>query len=327
MELDSYGIYSYFTGNVNNIQLSTIQTIDISSEKVKTAKGVFYLDKKLGAGTYGKTYATLPVEGKSYAIKIMDMRNSKDIYNTLSEVIMNIILAEGTQSMKNGPFVPELYEFGITADQTTAIIRSERLVDTVFNYLQRKSPLENNTLVPQLILNVMNMLEILEKKYQFNHRDLKSDNIMYILKNGQPVWKFIDLGGACMKWNSFSIRSDSIFDVSRPCFHPGRDITFLLTELLLDVPITSQLKTSLHNLTTFPIYGHECALNSEDCPHASYKKWVNIYNVLNKTNVINPKTSIIKSELNNFLQKLKRPLLNWTFRKAKRHGRHRTRRN
>lgn len=327
MELDSYGIYDYFTGDINSIQLSDIQTVDISSEKVKTDKGVFYLEKKLGEGTYGKTYATLPVDGKSYAIKIIDVRNAKEIYNIISEVIMNVILAEGTQSMKNGPFVPELYEFGVNADQTSAIIRSERLTDTMTNYLHSKSPVLNNKIVPQIILIIENMLEMLEKKYQFNHRDLKSDNIMYTLKNGQPVWRLIDLGGACMKWNGFSIRSDSIFDGSRPCFHTGRDITFLLTELLLDMPLTPQLKTVLHNLTTFSIYGRDCALNTEDCPHANYKQWVNIYNLLNKTNIINPKTSIIKSEMNKFLQKLKRPLWNWTFRKPKRHGGRRTRRN
>jgi hypothetical protein len=217
------------------------------------------------------------------------------------------------------------YEFGITADQRTAMIRYERLTDTMLNYLQSKSPQDNNKLVPEAILSILKMLEILQKKYQFNHRDLKSDNIMYGMKNGQPVWRFIDLGGSCMKWNGFPISSNAIFDASRPCSHPGRDITFLLTEIVLDVPVTPQLKTVLRNLVTFPIYGQACVLNSEHCPHASYTKWVNIYNVLNKTNVINPKSALVKSEMTKFLQKLKRPLWNWTLRKAKRHGR-RTRR-
>jgi serine/threonine protein kinase len=326
MELDSYGIYSYFTGNVKSIQLSNIQTISISNTHVKTSQGEFQLEKKLGEGTYGKTYATVPINGISYAIKIMDVRNTAELYNILSEVIMNILIAEGTEDETNGPFVPRFYEFGLSADQRTAIIRYQRLTDTMFNYLNSKSPQENNKLVPQALLSIIHILETLQTKFQFDHRDLKSDNIMYTMKNAQPVWRIIDLGGSCMKWNGFSISSNAIFDDSRPCKHPGRDITFLLTEIILDIPLTVQLKTSLRKLVTFPIYGQLCALNSENCPQAKYKTWINIYNVLNRSNVINPKSAFVKSEMTQFLQKLKRPFWNRTGKKVK-YGKRKTRRN
>lgn len=147
MELDSYGIYSYFTGNINSIQPSNIQKVYITDSHVKTNFGLFPLDKKLGEGSYGKSYSTVPIDGTSYAIKIMDIRNIHEIYNMLGEVIMNIIIDEGTRHLQNGPFVPIFYEFGITADQRAAIIRYERLTDTLFNYVKRKSPLENNLIV------------------------------------------------------------------------------------------------------------------------------------------------------------------------------------
>jgi serine/threonine protein kinase len=332
MELDSYGIYSYFTGDINNISIDNIQKVSIGNSRVKTDKGEFILQTKLGEGTYGKTYATQPDKSgghQSYAIKIIELRNTTELYNTLGEAIMNIILLEGTEREKDGPYVPRVYEFGVTADLKYAIIRSERMTGTMFDYLHSKSPLANDRIVPETILKLLHISEFLQSRFQFNHRDLKSDNIMYILKNGNPSWRIIDLGAACMTWNGFRLASDGLFQPSRPCVHPGRDMTFLLTELVLDVPLSPKLKHLMQTLTTFPIRGVPCALNSTDCKHADYEKWNNIYNLLNKSNVINPNYSLIKSELTKFLnssQKLKRRFWNFTFRRPQRHGRRTLRR-
>lgn len=330
MELDSYGIYSYFTGDIRNISIDNIQKVLIGNNRIKTDNGEFVFHTKLGEGTYGKTYATLPDRsGQSYAIKIMELRNTSELYNTMSEAIMNVILLEGTEREKDGPYVPRVYEFGVTEDLKFAIIRSERMTGTMFDYLHSKSPLANDRIVPDAILKLLQISELLQSRFQFNHRDLKSDNIMYILKNGNPSWRIIDLGAGCMTWNGFRLASDGLFDPARPCVHPGRDMTFLLTELALDVPLSPKLKVLLHKLTTFPIYGISCALNSTDCKHAEYEKWNNIYNLLNKSNVINPNYSLIKSELTKFLksgQKLKRPFWNFTFRRHQGHGRRTLRR-
>lgn len=328
MELDSYGIYSYFTGDVQNISIDKIQKVSIESSRIKTDKGIFILQTKLGEGTYGKTYATQPdSSGKSYAIKVMELRNTRELYNTMGEAIMNIILLEGTENEKDGPYVPRVYEFGVTVDLKFAVIRSERLTGTLFNYLHSKSPLANDRIVPEVILQLLNISDFLQSRFQFNHRDLKSDNIMYTMKNGNPSWRIIDLGAACMTWNGFKLASDGLFNPTRPCVHPGRDMTFLLTELVLDVPLSPKLKHLLHTLTTFPIRGIPCALNSTNCKHAEYEKWNNIYNLLNKTNIINPNYSLIRSELTKFLksgQKLKRRFWNFTFRRHQYNGRRRT---
>ena len=74
MELDSYGIYSYFTGNIRSISLDLIQKVYIDTSRIKTNYGDFLLHSKLGQGTYGKLYSTLPDNtGKSYAMKIMEL--------------------------------------------------------------------------------------------------------------------------------------------------------------------------------------------------------------------------------------------------------------
>ena len=176
------------------------------------------------------------------------------------------------------------------------------------------------------------MCEFLQRRFQFNHRDFKSDNIMYVMKKGKPVWRIIDLGAACMTWNGFRLASDSVFSPSRPCVHTGRDMTFLITELVLDVPLSLQLKSVLQKLIIVQIRGSTCALNSLDCE--DYKKWENIYDLLNNTNVMNPNYAHIRSMLMQFLnksvqtQKLKRPFWNFTFRKPKHERRrHRSRRN
>lgn len=333
MELDSYGIYSYFTGDIRSISIDHIQKVHIANNRIQTDHGEFLLQTKLGEGTYGKTYATLPDKsGLSYAIKVIDLRNTTELYNTLGEAIMNIVLLEGTESEKDGPFVPRVYEFGVTADLKTAIIRSERMTGTLFDYLHSKSPQANDRTVPETVLKLLHISEFLQSRFQFNHRDLKSDNIMYVLKNGKPVWRLIDLGAACMTWNGVRLASDGLFDASRPCVHPGRDMTFLLTELVLDVPLSPKLTELLQNIVRFPIHGVQCALNSTNCKHAQYERWNNIYNLLNKSNVINPKYNLIKMTLSKFLkslkttQKLKPSFWNITFRRPKQYGRRQTRR-
>jgi hypothetical protein len=328
MELDSYGIYSYFTGDIRNIPIDKIQKVHIESNSIKTDHGEFVIQTKLGEGTYGKTYSTQPDKsGQSYAIKIIELRNTNDLYNTMTEAIMNIILLEGTESETDGPYVPRVYEFGITHDLKTAIIRSERMAGTLFNYVHSKSPVTNDRNVPEVILKLLQISEFLQSRFQFNHRDLKSDNIMYVLKNGSPSWRLIDLGAACMTWNGYKISSEGLFAALRPCVHPGRDITFLLTEIVLDVPLSLKLKDLLRKFISFPIQGIDCALNSTDCKHIKYEKWNNIYNLLNESNVINPKYSLIKYELVKYLKSikssrknLKRTFWDFTFRKSKHQG-------
>jgi serine/threonine protein kinase len=326
MELDSYGIYFYFTGPVRNIPIDSIQKVSIGINKIKTQNGEIGIQTKLGEGTYGKTYATT----RGTAIKVIQLRNIEDLYNTLGEAIMNIILYEGTEFEKDGPYVPRVFEFGVTSDLKTAVIHYERMHGTLLDYIQSKTVIENDTIVPQTILKLLNICEFLQQRFQFNHRDFKSNNIMFSMKKGKPVWRIIDLGAACMTWNGFRIASDLVFLPSRPCVHTGRDMTFLLTELVLDVPLSVQLKSLLRTLITIPIDGNECILNSMDCK--DYKKWENLYDLLNDSNALNPNYALIRSTLTQFLkksspnQKLKRSFWNFTFRKPKHERRH-TRRN
>ncbi len=331
MELDSYGIYFYFTGDIRSIPIEYIQKVSIGINNIKTDRGEIGLQTKLGEGTYGKTYST--TNGR--AIKIIQLRNNEDLYNMLSEVIMNVILFEGTEHEKDGPYVPRVYECGVTSDLKTAIIHYERMSGTLFDYLQSKTLSENDKIVPETILKLLNISEFLQRRFQFNHRDLKSDNIMYVLKKGKPVWRIIDLGAACMSWNSFRIASDLVFSPSRPCVHTGRDMTFLITELVLDVPLSQKLESVLRTLITIPIRETACALNSLDCEYAEYKKWENIYDLLNSSNVMNPNYAHIRSTLMQFLKKSsQQPQLkklkqfwNFTFRKRNNDRHRRTYRN
>lgn len=324
MELDSYGISYYFTGNIRDIPIDAIQKITIRDDRLTTNTGEFILQTMLGEGTYGKTYATTAKHGKSYAVKIMDIRNTYELYNTIGEAIMNIILLEGTEHEKDGPYVPRIYEVGVNRELDTAIIRYERMNGTLFDFLNARTAKSNDRNLPDAVLKILNMSEFLESRFQFNHRDFKSDNIMYVLKHGKPMWRIIDLGAACMTWNGFRISSDGVFDSSRPCVHRGRDITFLLTELILDTPITPKLATVLRKLITFDIRGTECELNSTNCKQIGYEKWENIYDILNQTNVINPHYTIIRSTLSHFLKnqsQLKQIIWNVTLRKPKHNNR------
>lgn len=322
MELDSYGINSYFTGSIQELDLTTIQTSYRSSSSLKTQFGEYIILSMLGEGTYGKTYLVKPTtENNTYAIKVMDVQNEMEIRNIISEVLMNILLYEGTAYETNGPYVPRVYEVAISSDRNTIMVRYERMTGTLGQYLNHQPVSANDRIVPQAILDILKLLGFLETKFQFNHRDLKSDNIMYVLKDNKPVWRLIDLGASCMKWNGYTLSSASIFASDRPCIHIGRDITFLLTELVLDIrPISNQLRLLLQSFITFPIHGRECALDSTRCNQVKYKTWTNIYNLLNKSNIINPHIGDIKVQLEAYLkatpkQKLRRKWWSWTQRK------------
>ena len=60
MELDSYGISSYFTGNVKDIPIDVIQVINVRNLEFQTIYGTFSLDKKVGDGSYGTLVALKP---------------------------------------------------------------------------------------------------------------------------------------------------------------------------------------------------------------------------------------------------------------------------
>jgi serine/threonine protein kinase len=278
----------------------------------------------MGKGTYGSAYLVKPnYENTTYIMKVVDVQSSKEIRDVLGEAIMNILLYEGTAFEPNGPFVPKVYEIGITSDNKSVCVRYERMDNILTAYIEKHSISENEILIPQTLLQIIDMCELLETKFQFNHRDLKSDNIMYVLKDGKPQWRFIDLGASCMKWNGYIIDSKSIFKSERPCTHIGRDITFLVTEFVIDIRnISNSLRNLLKSFISFPIRGQVCALNSLQCKHANYKSWNNLYDLLNNSNVINPKFSMIKNQLLHYLkspptQKLKRSFWNLTFRKPK----------
>jgi hypothetical protein len=329
MELDSYGIYSYFTGSIQELDLSTIQTIYLRNGAFISMFGEYRILANMGKGSYGTTYLVKPIyENTMYIMKVVDVQSSKEIRDVLGEAIMNILLYEGTAFEPNGPYVPNVYEIGITPDKKSVCVRYERLDDILTAYIEKHSVLENEILIPQILIQIIDMCELLETKFQFNHRDLKSDNIMYVLKDGKPQWRFIDLGASCMKWNGYTIDSKSIFKSERPCIHMGRDLTFLLTELVIDIRnISNSLRNLLRSFITFPIRGEICALNSFQCKHVKYRSWNNIYDLLNNSNIINPNISKLKNELLRYLksppkQKLKRSFWNLTFRKPK-HGRRR----
>jgi serine/threonine protein kinase len=315
MDLDAYGIQAHFTGNIQDIPANAVQTVHISNNIITTSSGrrAYAVKARLGRGTYGTVYSATDDDGTAYAIKRIPIKHKSDLYNVLAEVVINILLLEGTKMERGGPYVPKLYEIGIMMDMSSVVIFQEHMDGTLFDYARKNTRAQNNRAIPKMLLQILHMLDVLESKFQFNHRDLKSDNIMYkTLRDGTVTWRLIDLGAACMKWNGAAISSDAVFGEGRPCMRPGRDISFLITELVLDVPLSPALKALLQRLVTFRIQGTQCALDSTKCPHIGFQKWTNIYNVLNKQNTFNPHAQTMESTLTQFLQKLRgRSFWNW----------------
>jgi serine/threonine protein kinase len=153
---------------------------------------------------------------------------------------------------------------------------------------------QNDYNVPETVGDLAYVLNFFYKELEFNHRDLKSDNVMYKLsKSGKALIKLIDFGYSCLTWNGIRISGTNYFPLEAQCFVPSRDLTQYVYEIWYSFRhrFSPKIQKLLQELLTFPTGSRMCSL-FKGCSyrgHSVYGWGTNLYDFLDMPEIHNPK--------------------------------------
>jgi serine/threonine protein kinase len=299
MDLKEFGILKRLTrGKVPTFTEQDLRHAYIKHKMLKndvfvTTEDEYTIVRPLGTGSYGKTYEIVSTRTDAvYALKTVEYKSHSQLQTIIIESIVNIILERESATEARGPYVQRFYELGIDIASSTVFMRVQKLNGTLGELVWNQTRTANDTIVPAAIIQIANALAFFQSRLKMNHRDLKSDNIMYEIINDRIEIRFIDFGLSCLTWNGYHFAGSSIFPESHTCMRRGRDLSLFLLEFLLDFKqvLSPKLTAVLQSLATFNVRDVVCKLN-DMCPAAGLKTWENSYDFLNRANVENPKAS------------------------------------
>lgn len=304
LSLESHGIYMTLREGMDfEKELPSVKlkqgSFSRSQGKIELPSGIYTVGSLLGKGSYGKTLqATHSIDNTVSAIKVLDIGKSHNqrefIRNTVKESIINIVLEKTSANQPDGPFVPELYEMAIDVQRNLLLIRQERLYDTLAQMYNSSTKEQNEYNIPETLGDLAYVLNFFYKELEFNHRDLKSDNVMYKLsKSGKAMIRLIDFGFSCLTWNGVKISGTHFFPLNVQCYVPSRDLTQFVYEIWYSFRSRFSMKTQklLEELLTFPTGNKMCSL-FKGCSyqgHSVHGWGSNLYEFLNLPEVHNPK--------------------------------------
>lgn len=295
IDLSSYGIYHTLTptSDLESLKYDIIHKAKFqkSSDIITMKSGTYTIQDELGSGTYGTTYSvTSQRDAKVYAIKTIKIKYEEDVINNIKEFIIQLLLAEASVHEKNGPYVPYAYEIGFDSEKDYMIIRTEIMRNTLGNFITNMEVEETIDFVSNAFIQLSIIMEFLQKKLQFNHRDMKPDNIMYtrkVVETGDEVrlFRIIDFGFSCITWNGLQIAGTSYFEHHRPCNRPYRDLASLLFymytyyKMYLDPDLRKAINECLIRIkASDPTQKIVRVTDNID-------RWKNSYNYLNRDNI------------------------------------------
>jgi serine/threonine protein kinase len=201
----------------------------------------FTMLDELGHGSFGAAYKVAEqIDGIDVVVKSMVVGNDLiKIRDAVMEFLIQLVCAEETKDDEfdglHGPFVPRVYYMGI--GQGTIYLVSEKMDMTLqraFRGAAEPAPIPPNKslyFLRDMIVQIAKILDILERKDRYSHRDLKSDNIMIKLDGNRPCIKLIDFGFSCLDYRGIHLNSDPS-ELFRRCDVPSRDMSSLFYNLL-----------------------------------------------------------------------------------------------
>jgi len=200
----------------------------------------FTMSEELGHGSFGAAYKVAEqIDGMDVVVKsIKHEAKEEEFKDAVIEFLIQLICAEETKDDKfdgiSGPFVPRVYYIGKN-DQNIYLV-SERM-DMTLQKAFRGDPKTqlppNRTLsfLRDVIVQIAKILDILERKDRYSHRDFKTDNIMIKTINGRPCIKLIDFGFSCLDYKGIHFNSDPV-RLFKKCDVPSRDMSSLFYNIL-----------------------------------------------------------------------------------------------
>uniref|UniRef100_A0A6C0KA51 Protein kinase domain-containing protein n=1 Tax=viral metagenome TaxID=1070528 RepID=A0A6C0KA51_9ZZZZ len=284
IDLRPYGLNLVLDESLSQEEFEARLTKDIVLNKVNAddkgftfangAKELKYSNpRNLGKGYYGAvTECTNSNLCRQVAIKNVEL-NKKfstpevQLANFLKECIIQIILIEVSKPVGR---VPEVYRIGISDEETptSGFIISELMDDTLDKFIKNKSEEEKDVIVTDALVQVADILDFFQKTVRFNHRDLKSNNVMYKTVGGKPVYRIIDFGFACIMWNQLEIQTNTY--QFQTCFKAGRDLAQLTYELKTYGRLSSRLELWLLLLNKVPSMEYKTSYRYFNIPESRY---------------------------------------------------------
>lgn len=258
------------------MEMSTFQYVRGTSGepyRLVSEKGTYPLYKLLGEGAYGSVYTTTDRR----VVKLIVGVNKEQFEQ---ETIMQMKVYEAVAGS-----CPKIYDFGKGDTDDEYVIVMEQFDDTARAIIKRTPDI-----IPDFLRQVARILQKLEP-FEFNHRDFKSDNVMYRMEDNKIKFALIDFGFACITVDGKKYAGTTYFKKNAVCFRRSRD----LAQLVYDIErytqkIPNNLRTFLRLLLTFDIKGKKCEM-FWGCHPYKINNWIDTYDFLNKPGIENPHTT------------------------------------
>jgi serine/threonine protein kinase len=234
----------------------------------------------IASGTYGRVVET-------NGGKIMKIQKTKDY--KLDRVLPEIQIQQKLSVLEPGT-CPIIYEYGIvyrTHPKVFVVTIMERYDGTVDGLFKKVHTIG---IFMEWLDQTATTLHRLEK-YQFNHRDLKPDNMMYRYRHGKYQFVLIDFGFACATFGNEKLAVTMYYQPEEVCFRKSRDLCQLLFAFYhwhsKDFP--PDVGKFVEQLLTFETpQGQSCKMFQNKCSPYKIKKWLDTYEFTNRSEIENP---------------------------------------
>jgi serine/threonine protein kinase len=253
---------------------------------------------KLGGGSYGATY-TIKDKKTGYSTEeiikfFKDATDDDEVNDFKQEVAIQQKLTEKIPRSCPKIISSGKAKFPEPPEREVPAIIMEQYESTAHAWLK-----QNNSYDDKALLDFLEQIATILKKaeaFQFNHRDLKSDNIMFKTVAGPKPWQvkpefaLIDFGFSCATFDGVLYESTAHFPAGTQCFRKNRDLASLLYELVVYHTLTQNMKKFLQLLLVFEVDGKKCKM-AEACPPEFNGNWHSVYSFLNRDDLKNDNTT------------------------------------
>lgn len=286
---------------------------NISEEVINVNGNPFVIGTGVGGGTYGKVYDLWNTEPFEFEVEDGTKRKLITLGERSTKVMKEMklpfgkvpgVIQEATIQQKlteKEPGVcPALYEFGKiqTGNYLSYILIMERCEEKVRDLLPQIS---DEKAILDYLKQIAKILQRLHK-YDFNHRDLKSDNVMFnrVPESAEyPLGKkylLIDFGLACGTFDGKKY-AGMFYKKDGECVRPSRDLALVLYELAITLPRRfPDLQRFIRLVLTFKQGDgttcnmiDECAVDARRGQRWDWDRWT--YNFLNRGDITNKNTT------------------------------------
>ena len=213
---------------------------------------VLKIERHIASGTYGSVYSgklNINKTQHNIIVKKQELKKNDSDKSIILEVLINILLKTDKIIYR---FVPKYY--GSYKIENSICIINDYISDLTYDNLikilskNKTNSIIANNVICSIFLQILLTLNVMQKRYNFTHGDLKTNNIM-ILSTQLPLitinkrkfnphgytFKYIDFGFSCMtsytqtKFHVPHYYSDNI------CGNKYLDVLFLSVYLCIDL--------------------------------------------------------------------------------------------